>query len=44
MTGANKRLVANFVVLKAVERHTAWAESPDAEAYDEDHAAEALSD
>ena len=41
MTGANKRLVANFVVLKAVELHNA-AEATEKEAYNDNHAADAL--
>ena len=44
MTGANKNLVCAFIVVKAVERYTTWAEAIEDEDYDEEHAADVLAD
>ena len=44
MTGANKILVCAFIVMKALERYTTWAETIEGEEYDEDHAADVLAD
>jgi len=44
MTGANKILVCAFIVMKAVERYTTWAETIEGEEYDEEHAADVLAD
>ena len=43
MTGANKRLLRAFIVVKVVELHTAWAENEQLETFGDDSTEEELS-